>query len=102
MLEQDAEADVAGRHFGPSIQTVCSLLEVEQRREQTGCSGWAVQRTEPLMKRDLDPGTHLNKGLSFGRGCIIPWCYSVSMVRSLSAETVRSVGMCFWGGGGAR
>lgn len=35
------------------------------------------------MKRDLDPGTHLNKGLSFGRGCIIPWCYSVDMVRPI-------------------
>lgn len=67
VLELDAEADVAGRHFGPSIHAVCPLLEVEQRREQTGCSGWAVQQTEPLMKRDLDPGTHLNKGLSFGR-----------------------------------
>lgn len=91
MLEQDAEADVAGRHFGPRIQTVGPLLEVEQRREQTGCSGWVVQQSS--MKRDLDPGTHLNKGLSFGRGCIILWCYSVGLVRP-----IWDVCFSVWGG----
>lgn len=65
------------------VQMICPLLEVEQRREQTGCSDWSAQWAEPLMKRDLDLGTHLSKGLNFGRGCIIPWCYSVGMVRPI-------------------
>lgn len=47
------------------------------------------------MKRDLDPGTRVNKGLSFGRGCIIPWCYSVGLVRPIW-DVCFSVG----GGGG--